>query len=105
MHLNDVLTELVEQSGDRLLRVAYQLTHDAAAAQDLVAAMWPLVAAVSAGNGQGDRDGPAQAGVAAGNESVPPGEGEQVETEVSDIHGSAAIRSGKFGLGRNRSAG
>jgi DNA-directed RNA polymerase specialized sigma24 family protein len=36
MHLDDVLTELVEQSGDRLLRVAYQLTHDAAAAQDLV---------------------------------------------------------------------
>jgi Sigma-70 region 2 len=36
MHLDDVLTELVEQCGDRLLRVAYQLTHDAAAAQDLV---------------------------------------------------------------------
>jgi DNA-directed RNA polymerase specialized sigma24 family protein len=36
MHLDDVLTELVEHSGDRLLRVAYQLTHDAAAAQDLV---------------------------------------------------------------------
>ena len=35
MHLDDVLTELVEHSGDRLLRVAYQLTHDAAAAQDL----------------------------------------------------------------------
>ena len=48
MHLDDVLTELVEHSGDRLLRVAYQLTHDAAAAQDLVAAMRPLVAAVSA---------------------------------------------------------
>ena len=28
MHLDDVLTELVEHSGDRLLRVAYQLTHD-----------------------------------------------------------------------------
>ncbi|HEY1001595.1 MAG TPA: sigma factor [Streptosporangiaceae bacterium] len=38
MHLDDVLTELVEHSGDRLLRVAYQLTHDAAAAQDLVQA-------------------------------------------------------------------
>ena len=36
MHLDDVLTDLVEHSGDRLLRVAYQLTHDAAAAQDLV---------------------------------------------------------------------
>src|SRR6266576_976344 len=36
MHLDDVLTELVEHSGDRLLRVAYQLPHDAAAAQDLV---------------------------------------------------------------------
>jgi len=36
MHLDDVLTDLVEQSGDRLLRVAYQLTYDAAAAQDLV---------------------------------------------------------------------
>ena len=36
MHLDDVLTELVEHSGDRLLRVAYQLTHDAATAQDLV---------------------------------------------------------------------
>ena len=36
MHLDDVLTELVERSGDRLLRVAYQLTHDRAAAQDLV---------------------------------------------------------------------
>src|SRR5689334_1277476 len=33
MHLDDVLTELVERCGDRLLRVAYQLTHDAAAAQ------------------------------------------------------------------------
>ena len=32
MHLDDELTELVEHSGDRLLRVAYQLTHDAAAA-------------------------------------------------------------------------
>ncbi len=36
MHLDDVLTELVEHSGDRLLRLAYQLTHDRAAAQDLV---------------------------------------------------------------------
>ena len=36
MHLDDVLTELVEHSGDRLLRVAYQLTLDAAAAQGLV---------------------------------------------------------------------
>src|ERR1051325_7513427 len=36
MHLDDVLTELVEHSGDRLLRVAYQLTHDPAATQDLV---------------------------------------------------------------------
>src|SRR6201989_857488 len=36
MHLDDVVTELVEQCGDRLLRGAYQLTHDAPAAQDLV---------------------------------------------------------------------
>jgi RNA polymerase sigma factor (sigma-70 family) len=36
MDLDDVLTELVQHSGDRLLRVAYQLTHDRAAAQDLV---------------------------------------------------------------------
>jgi DNA-directed RNA polymerase specialized sigma24 family protein len=45
MHLDDVLTELVEQSGDRLLRVAYQLTHDAAAAQDLVQEALPCSAA------------------------------------------------------------
>jgi RNA polymerase sigma-70 factor (sigma-E family) len=36
MHLDDVLTELVAHSGDRLLRLAYQLTHDRAAAQDVV---------------------------------------------------------------------
>ena len=36
MELDDVLTELVAHSGDRLLRVGYQLTHDRAAAQDLV---------------------------------------------------------------------
>jgi len=36
MHLDDVLTELVADSGDRLLQVAYQLTHDRGAAQDLV---------------------------------------------------------------------
>jgi RNA polymerase sigma-70 factor (sigma-E family) len=36
MQLDDVLTELVADSGDRLLRVAYQLTHDRVAAQDLV---------------------------------------------------------------------
>jgi DNA-directed RNA polymerase specialized sigma24 family protein len=36
MDLDDTLAELVAQSGDRLLRVAYQLTHDRAAAQDLV---------------------------------------------------------------------
>ncbi len=36
MDLDDALTELVAHSGDRLLRVAYQLTHDRAAAQDLV---------------------------------------------------------------------
>lgn len=36
MDLDDVLTELVASSGDRLLRVGYQLTHDRAAAQDLV---------------------------------------------------------------------
>jgi len=34
--LDDALAELVAHSGDRLLRVAYQLTHDRAAAQDLV---------------------------------------------------------------------
>jgi DNA-directed RNA polymerase specialized sigma24 family protein len=36
MHLDDVVTELVEHCGERLLRVVYRLTHDAAAAQDLV---------------------------------------------------------------------
>ena len=36
MEVDDVLTELVAHSGDRLLRVGYQLTHDRAAAQDLV---------------------------------------------------------------------
>ena len=36
MELDDALTELVAQSGDRLLRMGYQLTHDRAAAQDLV---------------------------------------------------------------------
>jgi RNA polymerase sigma factor (sigma-70 family) len=34
--LDDTLAQLVAHSGDRLLRVAYQLTHDRAAAQDLV---------------------------------------------------------------------
>jgi RNA polymerase sigma-70 factor (sigma-E family) len=33
---DDALAGLVAQSGDRLLRVGYQLTHDRAAAQDLV---------------------------------------------------------------------
>ncbi len=36
MDLDDALAGLVAQSGDRLLRVGYQLTHDRAAAQDLV---------------------------------------------------------------------
>src|SRR6266496_1185840 len=36
MDLDDALAELVAHSGDRLLRVAYQLTHDRVAAQDLV---------------------------------------------------------------------
>lgn len=36
MALDDELAELVARSGDRLLRVAYQLTHERAAAQDLV---------------------------------------------------------------------
>jgi RNA polymerase sigma-70 factor (sigma-E family) len=36
VQLDDALTELVADSGDRLLRVAYQLTHDRVAAQDLV---------------------------------------------------------------------
>ena len=51
MHLDDVLTELVEHSGDRLLRVAYQLTHDAAAAQDLVQEAL-LHVCVAASNGE-----------------------------------------------------
>ena len=34
MELDDALAGLVAQSGDRLLRVGYQLTHDRAAAQD-----------------------------------------------------------------------
>jgi RNA polymerase sigma-70 factor (sigma-E family) len=36
MDLDEALTELVAHSGERLLRVGYQLTHDRAAAQDLV---------------------------------------------------------------------
>jgi len=36
MDLDDALADLVARSGDRLLRVGYQLTHDRAAAQDLV---------------------------------------------------------------------
>lgn len=36
MDLDDALADLVTRSGDRLLRVAYQLTHDRAAAQDVV---------------------------------------------------------------------
>jgi RNA polymerase sigma-70 factor (sigma-E family) len=36
MELDEALADLVAHSGDRLLRVAYQLTHDRTAAQDLV---------------------------------------------------------------------
>jgi RNA polymerase sigma-70 factor (sigma-E family) len=36
MELDDALAKLVATSGDQLLRVGYQLTHDRAAAQDLV---------------------------------------------------------------------
>ena len=36
MDLDEALADVVARSGDRLLRVAYQLTHDRAAAQDLV---------------------------------------------------------------------
>jgi RNA polymerase sigma-70 factor (sigma-E family) len=36
MDLDEALAELVATSGQRLLRVGYQLTHDRAAAQDLV---------------------------------------------------------------------
>jgi RNA polymerase sigma-70 factor (sigma-E family) len=36
MDLDDALTDLIARSGDRLLRVGYQLTHDRAAAQDLM---------------------------------------------------------------------
>jgi RNA polymerase sigma factor (sigma-70 family) len=43
VQLDDVLTELVADSGDRLLRVAYQLTHDRVAAQDLVQEALPRV--------------------------------------------------------------
>ena len=50
---------------------------------------------VSAGLGQGHREGPAQAGVAAGDQGVTPGEREQVEAEVGDVHRSAAIRGGR----------
>lgn len=38
MDLDEALAELVSTSGDRLLRVGYQLTHDRSAAQDLVQA-------------------------------------------------------------------
>jgi len=40
---------------------------------------------------QGEREGLAQAGVAAGDDGVPPGQREQVEAEVGDVHGSAAV--------------
>jgi RNA polymerase sigma-70 factor (sigma-E family) len=36
MDLDEALTDLVTRNGDRLLRVGFQLTHDQAAAQDLV---------------------------------------------------------------------
>jgi RNA polymerase sigma-70 factor (sigma-E family) len=36
MDLDEALTDLVLREGDRLLRVGFQLTHDRAAAQDLV---------------------------------------------------------------------
>jgi len=36
MDLDDALTDLIARSGDRLLRLGYQLTHDRAVAQDLV---------------------------------------------------------------------
>jgi len=36
VNLDEALTDLVVRNGDRLLRVGYQLTHDRAAAQDLV---------------------------------------------------------------------
>ena len=47
---------------------------------------------VSAGLGQGEGEGTAQTGVTAGDESVAPREGEQVETEVRDVHESATVR-------------
>jgi hypothetical protein len=46
VQLDDVLTELVADSGDRLLRVAYQLTHDRVAAQDL-AQLWAVLGELS----------------------------------------------------------
>jgi len=36
MDLDEALTDLAARNGDRLLRVGFQLTHDRAAAQDLV---------------------------------------------------------------------
>ena len=51
---------------------------------------------ISAGLGQGHRESPAQAGVAAGDQRVAPGEREQLEAEVGDIHRSAAIRGGAW---------
>jgi RNA polymerase sigma-70 factor (sigma-E family) len=36
MQLDEVVAELMETSGDRLLRLAYQLSHDRATAEDLV---------------------------------------------------------------------
>ena len=36
MQLDDVIADLMRTSGDRLLRLAYQLCHDRAAAEDLV---------------------------------------------------------------------
>jgi RNA polymerase sigma-70 factor (sigma-E family) len=36
MDVDEVIAELLQQSGDRLLRLAYQLCHDRAGAEDLV---------------------------------------------------------------------
>jgi hypothetical protein len=56
---------------------------------------------VSAGFGQGGREGPAQAGIAAGDQGVASGEREQLEAEVGDFLWSAAIRGGGAGLDRS----
>ena len=64
----------------------------------------------AAGFGQRNGECPAQAGVAASDKSVAPGEGEHVEAEVGDVHRSATVQSSERAhdadvVGRNSEQG